>query len=197
MPATRSDPAANTLAVDRRALTVRGVITTNAPDREGDIIAPAGLANREQYLLDNPVVLWNHGRGALPPVGTCDWLDVQPNRVVAQTRFAAGLRFAEELFALYDRGVLRGWSIGFVPRRSAPRPGGGVLVQAWDLLEYSAVPVPANPGALTVAIEKGFVTDGRLKRLLRAVPDARPGSGIRVPDALADLLPEPVLVHSE
>jgi phage head maturation protease len=162
---------ADALQVDGSNMTVRGVITTAEPDREGDIIVPTGLANREQYLLDNPVVLWNHGRAGTPPVGTCDWLDVQPGRIVAQTRFAKGLRFAEELFSLYDRGVLRGWSIGFVPRKSVPRPAGGVAVQSWDLVEYSAVPVPANPGALTVVLQKGLIKDPLLREALRRVPD--------------------------
>jgi hypothetical protein len=33
----------------------------------------------------------------------------------------------------------------------------------WDLLEYSAVPVPENPAALTLAITKGLVRDEALK----------------------------------
>ena len=47
----------------------------------------------------------------------------------------------------------------------------GVLVEEWNLLEYSAVPVPENPGALTVAIQKGIVHDGLLREWLSQVPD--------------------------
>ncbi len=155
--ATASAP----LAIDRAARTVTAVISTPAPDRAGDIVEPTGLANRDEFLL-NPVVLWAHRR-ELPPVGRCVSLDVQPHRVVAVTRFAAGVPLAEDVFRLYEQGVLRGWSVGMLPRRATPRPGRrGVRVESWDMLEYSAVPIPENPEALTLAVQKGLVTDRRL-----------------------------------
>jgi hypothetical protein len=43
------------------------------------------------------------------------------------------------------------------------------------LLEYSAVPIPENPGALTLAIQKGFVKDRTLRDWLSGVPDDRGG----------------------
>ena len=154
------------LAVDAAARTVTAVISTGTPDRAGDVVVPAGLKNAEEFLL-NPVVLWAHQR-TLPPVGTCVSLDVQPNRVVAVTKFAAGLPLADDVFRLYEQGVLRGWSVGLLPRRAAPRPGArGVRIDEWDLLEYSAVPVPENPEALTLAVEKGLVTDRRLRAWVR------------------------------
>ena len=110
-----------TLATDATNLAVRCVITTVDPDRSGDVIVPTGLKNLEEYLL-NPVVLWAHDRFRVPPIGTCEWLDVQPRRVVAETRFAEGVAFAEDVFELYDHGVLRGWSIGFVPRKAHRTP---------------------------------------------------------------------------
>jgi phage head maturation protease len=123
------------------------------------------------------VVLWAHNRSAVPPIGTCDWLDVQPHRVVAQTRFAQGVPFAEDVFRLYEQRVLKGWSIGFLPRAAYRRPpaGVGLRIDRWDLLEYSAVPIPDNPGALTLAIQKGFVKDRTLRDWLSGVPDDRGG----------------------
>jgi hypothetical protein len=150
------------LAVNADARTVTAVISTVLPDRAGDVVVPAGLRNVEEFLL-NPVVLWAHQR-TLPPVGTCVALDIQPNRVVAVTKFAAGLPLADDVFRLYEQGVLRGWSVGLLPRRTTPRPGRrGVRIDEWDLLEYSAVPVPENPEALTLAVQKGIVTDRRLR----------------------------------
>src|SRR5262249_50438348 len=85
----------------------------------------------------------------------------------------------------YEQGVLRGWSIGFVPRKASLLPESeaategrrGVRVEEWDLLEYSAVPIPENPGALTVAIQKGIVHDGLLRDWLSRVPDDPGGRG--------------------
>jgi hypothetical protein len=156
------------LAVDPAARTVTAVISSAAPDRAGDVVVPAGLRNAEEFLL-NPVVLWAHQR-TLPPVGTCVALDVQPTRVVAVTKFAAGVPLADDVFRLYEQGVLRGWSVGLLPHRVTPRrtrSGRGVQIDAWDLLEYSAVPVPENPEALTVAVEKGMVHDRHLRAWLR------------------------------
>lgn len=175
MSLTRADPHTTTLATDPSRLAVRCVITTVDPDRSGDVVVPTGVKNLEEYLL-NPVVLWAHDRFRVPPIGTCGWVDVQPRRIVAETRFAEGISFAEDVFKLYDRGVLRGWSIGFVPRKAYRRPtptGSSLHVQEWDLLEYSAVPIPENPGAVTVAIEKGLVTNPALVEWLSRVPDDR------------------------
>src|SRR5438105_8434285 len=121
MSLTRSDPATRTLSVDPAGMTIRSVISTIDPDRAGDVVVPTGLQNLEEYLL-NPVVLWAHNRSAVPPIGTCSWVDVQPRRVVAETKFAQGVPFAEDVFKLYEQGVLRGWSIGFVPRESRRVP---------------------------------------------------------------------------
>src|SRR5262249_34808780 len=164
----------------------------------GDVVVPQGLRNREEYL-ENPVVLWAHNRLTLPPIGTCQSLDVQTDRIVAETRFAQGLPLAEDLFRLYEQGILRGWSIGFVPlkakvlpeRRSDP-PGyarRGLQIDEWNLLEYSAVPIPENPGALTVAIQKGIIHDGMLREWLARIPDDPGGHCWRAypEDAFAEL----------
>ena len=153
------------LAVDATARTVTAVISSALPDRAGDVVIPAGLRNVEEFLL-NPVVLWAHQR-TLPPVGTCVAIDVQPHRVVAVTKFAAGVPLADDVFRLYEQGVLRGWSVGLLPHRMTPRGRRGVRIDTWDLLEYSAVPVPENPEALTLAVEKGLVHDRCLRDWLR------------------------------
>jgi phage head maturation protease len=141
-------------------------------------------------------VLWAHDRQRVPPIGACEWLDLQPRRVVAETRFAQDVRFAEEVFKLYEQGVLRGWSIGFLPRRMTPMLKGS-RIDEWDLLEYSAVPIPENPGALTLALQKGHVKDATLREMLERVPDDRGGRFVQVPDIFANLIEREELVHSE
>jgi phage head maturation protease len=176
-PFIRADPTAATLSVDTRQMIVRSVITTDRADRAGDVVIPGGLRNAEEFLL-NPVVLWAHNRSAVPPIGTCSWLDVQPHRIVAETRFAQGVPFAEDVFRLYEQKILKGWSIGFVPRKAVRNPrrwntsaDAGLRVEQWDLLEYSAVPIPENPGAVTLAIQKGIIRDVSLQDWLRWIPD--------------------------
>jgi phage head maturation protease len=199
-PVLSTHPEARTLSIDAGKMRIRSVITTIDPDRAGDVVVPTGLRNAEEYLM-NPVVLWAHNRSQFPPIGTCEWLDVQPRRVVAETRFAQDVPFAEDIFRLYEQGVLRGWSIGFVPRKAKRvlqrgREAPGLRVEEWDLLEYSAVPIPENPGALTVALQKGLVRDPDLKRWLGQFPDWRAGRRQppevpRIGDVLDDLIRVP------
>lgn len=194
MSITRADPLARTLHLDAKTLTIRSVITTVDPDRAGDVVVPTGIRNVEEFLL-NPIVLWAHNRIGVPPIGRCEWLDVQPGRIVAQTCFARGVPFAEDVFRLYEQGILRGWSIGFVPRKAFRRPG-GMRVEEWDLLEYSAVPIPENPAAMTLALEKGLVHDRTLRDLLAGLPGVNAPSPTELTDVLTNLV-LPNFVHSE
>lgn len=172
----RADPAdvwthsgfeATTMKVDTAKMMVRSVITTKRPDRAGDIIIPAGLMNARQYLR-NPVVLWAHQRG-WPPIGACQSLDVREDRIIAETKFSEASQFAKDVFTLYAEGILRAWSVGFLPREagqippSREHPDGSLCFTKWELLEYSAVPIPENPDALTLAIHKGLITDSKLR----------------------------------
>ena len=158
------------LSIDPATRTVRCIISTPTPDRRGDIVLPSGLANAAEYLK-NPVVLWAHQRNT-PPVGTCTKLEILPDRIIAETQFSDATPLARDLFKLYAEGTLRGWSIGFVPKSAQPRPRSadeptGLTFDSWELLEYSAVPIPDNPQALTLAIRKGDIEDGDLIDLLR------------------------------
>ena len=81
-----------------------------------------------------------------------------------------------------------------MPGSSSP----GLRVEEWDLLEYSAVPIPENPGALTVALQKGLVRDPSLRHWLGLVPDDHGGKVFRTHDVFADLIDVPEDVrHSE
>jgi hypothetical protein len=167
MNAPRADPvhyqaqlSGQTVTIDPSKMMVRSIISTPQPDRTGDVILPEGLLNPEIYLR-NPVVLWAHQR-TIPPIGSCQYLEISPDHLLAETKFSSTSPLALDVFKLYAEGILRAWSIGFLPRKAFPRRGGGLLVEQWELLEYSAVPIPENPEALTYAIQKGFVRDPAL-----------------------------------
>ncbi len=163
----REAPAHIRLDADSSSLVIRGVISTSQPDRAGDVVVPSGLRNLDEFLR-NPVVLWAHQR-TLPPIGVCRKIEIQGDRIVAETQFAKGVPFAEDVFKLYEQGILRAWSIGFEPVQVTPQRR-GLRYDEWDLLEYSAVPVPENPRALTVAVQKGLIQDETLKEwLLQAI----------------------------
>jgi hypothetical protein len=171
----RVSPFTAQLRADADGLTLVSIILTNDRDGAGDVIEPAGLCNRDEYLR-RPVVLWAHNGLTLPVIGTCVGLEVRPDRLVAETRFARGVAFAEDLFGLYERGVLRAWSLAFVPRKTSALAAGrggrrGLRVEQWELVEYSAAPVPENPGELVFALRKGDVRDELLRSWLRVAAE--------------------------
>ena len=137
--------AAETIDADR--MIVQSVISTSEPDRAGDVVEPLGLRNAGEFLA-NPVVLWAHQRG-VPPIGTCLDLQVLPDRIVARTKFAAASPLAADIFRLYRDGVLRGWSIGFLPVRSVPIRGGGSRVEGAARRNVSSCPSPNRAPSAT------------------------------------------------
>ena len=101
MTTIRADPlthafAGQTLKIDPAKMLVRAVISTARPDRAGDVIVPGGLRNADEYLR-NPVVLWAHQR-SLPPIGTCERLTIEPDRIIAETKFSASSPFAGSIW---------------------------------------------------------------------------------------------------
>jgi len=126
------------------------VASTGEVDRHGDTVAPEGW--RLDAYRDNPVVLWAHDYGE-PAIGRAEavWSDRRALR--ARLEFAP-TEFAGQVERLYRQGYQRGVSVGFRPlrfeERRDPVNGAflGIRFLEQELLEISAVPVPANGGAL-------------------------------------------------
>lgn len=143
---------------DDKSLVV--TISTSARDRAGDILNAGGMSNKR--FRRNPVVLWAHDYKG-KPIAKSLWEKVSGRRIIAKPRFA-NTPEAQEIFSLYRDGFLNAWSVGFIPEEYEVRfkkseDGGeefdGYDIKKWELLEYSAVPVPCNPDALTNAYKGG------------------------------------------
>jgi len=152
-------------------------ISTRTRDCHGDILEPTGVHLKR--FLRNPIVLWAHDYSSLP-IGRATALTTEGDGIRARILFAQ-TRFAHEVCQLYKDGFLRGWSVGFVPRKwdvltDENRKFAGYHIKEWELLELSAVPVPANPEALTVALDKGRVREPMLVKSLRAASVPRKDS---------------------
>lgn len=131
--------------------TIKFVISTGDPDREKDIISPDGW-NTANYLK-NPVVLFAHDYGSLP-VARATNVKLENGNLVAEAEFADEKLnpMAEQVYQMLREGYLRGASVGFRPLDfSYNEQRGGVDFSKQELLEFSVVPVPANPGALMSA----------------------------------------------
>ena len=153
---------------------LRVTISTRARDRHGDILEPGG-AQIAAYLK-NPVVLWAHDYKSLP-IGRAASLVREGDTLKAEIQFAP-TSFADEVYGLYAKGFLRAWSVGFLPVEwdvieNANGKFAGYHVRSWELIELSAVPVPANPEALTDALGKGIVRQQRLMDSLQNALSSR------------------------
>ena len=139
------------------------VISTGAVDRENDTIDPKGwkLANFRKA----GVMLWAHNY-RMPPIAkpTKTWVEGDKLRSIA-TFLGADFadhdhaRFADMIFRMYKQRFMRSTSVGFRPmewERSEERGGMAYDFKKQELLEFSAVPVPANPEALQGAKSAGI-----------------------------------------
>jgi outer membrane biosynthesis protein TonB len=120
------------------------IISTADTDRQGEIVDQNGwdLAN---YKV-NPVVLFGHDYYSLP-IGICDEITLDGGKLIAKGRFAPADAnpFAQQVRKLYDLKIMRATSVGFIVKEAL----GNVITKA-ELLEFSFVPVPANPYALSM-----------------------------------------------
>jgi HK97 family phage prohead protease len=122
------------------------LISTTALDRDRHEVVPEG-ADLTAYRR-NPAVLFGHDMHALPVCSTT-WLEIIPGRGIrARWRWLEGDDFANRVRNAFEQGVLRAASIGFLPTSSEPNGKGGRRFTAWELTEWSLVPVPSNPEAV-------------------------------------------------
>lgn len=130
---------------DRNSVTIQASIESE--NRAGDVIRAEGW-ELENYRL-NPVILWAH-RHDLLPVGKSVDVWVENGALMATIEFAP-TDFAQQVGLMFEKGFLRGVSVGFRPLKTSPRSGGGrrgTVFERQELLEISAAPVPMHPFAL-------------------------------------------------
>ncbi|WP_221179826.1 HK97 family phage prohead protease [Salinisphaera orenii] len=135
-------------AADSDGWTFTGIASTPTPDRMRDTVDPKGA----QFSLPIPL-LWQHDHGA--PIGdvktasiTDAGIEISASITQPTDDMPRGMTGRlQEAWASIKSGLVRGLSIGFVPKAWEPREDGGMAISAWDWLELSAVTVPANQDA--------------------------------------------------
>jgi hypothetical protein len=133
-------------------------------------------------------------------------------QLVAKPQFHLDTELSREVWALVEKGVLSAWSVGFIPEKWEPirqtnrdtqdrqdaerraqsckscssllNEPSGFRVTAWDLLEYSCVPVPANFQALTHELKSRRITAPALVKSLAPL-------GFEAPDLVATPIQSP------
>lgn len=126
--------------------TFKVVITTEHLDRYQEVIKLDGW--ELEHYRNNPVVLWGHDHNQ--PIGMATSIEIINGQMIAEGKFAPTEK-AQEIRKLYDFGIIKATSVGFIEKERE-----GNLITRAELLEFSFVSVPANPHALTLAIERGL-----------------------------------------
>lgn len=149
-------------------------ISDESVDRAGDIIRQAGW-NFEPYRK-NPVIQFAHEYG-MPPIGKALFvhsvLDNGSPYSWAEVKFPeeGSYEFADTIYKLAKppEQFIRTTSVGFIgkkinrvedeeERKSLGLGTHGVVFEEQELLEISIVPVPANPNAISMAVQKGIIS---------------------------------------
>jgi HK97 family phage prohead protease len=139
---------------------VVGIASTENPDRDGEVIVQSGwdLTN----FLNNPVILAHHNYHNFP-IGQATKIAVENGKLMFTVLFTKATEEARQAYQLIQEGVLRTFSVGYIPREYDPKDQNRTLRA--ELLEISVVAVPANPEAVVYA--KSFVKNDLAVRLCK------------------------------
>jgi len=154
------------------------VISTGDVDRMGESINPAGWDL--EFYKTNPVVLWAHDYMGLP-VGMTESVEIKEGKLVASGKFAPAEAnpFAQQVRALYDGGFVRTASVGFIEKERQDN-----IISKAELLEWSFVPVPANPFALSTLSKSGIDTEAFITKGLIVKEEPKEGDTCTLDDGI-------------
>ena len=157
---SRKDLSVKTEDIGER--TVRFTISKEVTDRDGDILRADGV-DFENYMK-NPVFLGFHNSRDFP-LGKVINFWVEGKSVKADVYFprleelssdmnnvSEKARLIDFCFHCYKTGMLNAVSVGFIPLEWTETKDGYDITK-WELLEFSAVAVPANQDAIAEAVK--------------------------------------------
>src|SRR3990172_6949138 len=129
---------------------IEAVVASDSVDRHGEVIDIKGLDIKR--FKENPVIPWAHNYDEPPIAKAISIRKTQDGKLISKMEFAINIsKFARQIYDLYKGKFLRAFSIGFIPLEMD-----GKIYKKCELIEYSAVPIPANPDALAMAMKMGI-----------------------------------------
>lgn len=157
------------------------VASSESVDRQGEIVVQEGIDIKN--YMNNPVILFGHDYWSLP-IGKATEIVRQAGKTVVRGVFASAEAnpLAQQVRKLYEEGILKAVSIGFIPLEY-----NGNQITKSELLELSFVPVPANPEALSVL---NLVKERGLEKEYAFVLKSMQKSGIKLSQPLEEFISE-------
>jgi hypothetical protein len=145
--------------------------STRALDRHRDIIEPRSFEEHLPHYRQNPIVLAAHthaGFDAAEPtvIGKSLKEEIFPRKgLLFEPQFTDATELGEKYWRLYRDKVMQAWSVGIIPHEwergkstsddEGPPPFRYRFTKV-ELIEISAVAVPANREALSKALQDGY-----------------------------------------
>lgn len=160
-------------SLDEKLRQAEYIISTDDVDRCGEIV-------EQTWELDNykknPIVLFGHDPSKADNVlGKCIKFETEKDGEHTVTK--ATVQFAEEgtsstvdtVWKLVKQGILRTVSVGFIPHafKNENNMDEPTVLSNNELLEFSLVPLPANPNAVALAYGDGSITEKDAKFLIK------------------------------
>ena len=162
--------------------TVRFTISKEVIDRDGDILRANGV-DFTNYMK-NPVFLGFHNSRDFP-LGKVTKFWVEGDSVKADVYFptveelstnpeqaSEKAKLTDFTFHCYKTGMLNAVSVGFIPLEWTETEN-GYDIQKWELLEFSAVAVPANQDAIAEAVKSFGLDESVVKEYLTTEKSGR------------------------
>lgn len=160
------------VSIDEDKRQARFIISDDSVDRMEERVEQSWkLDNYEK----NPIVLWGHDPSAPDNVlGTSFDIKTEDKDGVTQT--SASVQFAAEgtskgvdtVWSLVKQGILRTVSVGFIPRTFKTDEEDHDVLADNELLEWSIVPIPANPRAVALSAKEGYLSSKDISFLKRS-----------------------------
>lgn len=167
-------------------------ISKEVTDRDGDILRASGV-DFTNYMK-NPVFLSFHNSREFP-LGKVTKFWVEGNSVKAIVYFppieelstnpeqaSEKAKLVDFTYHCYKTGMLNAVSVGFIPLEWVETEN-GFDIQKWELLEFSAVAVPANQDAIAEAVKSFGLDESVVKDFLTTEK-----SGKRISAATKEIL---------
>jgi len=135
------------------------IASTETKDRMGDVIKASGW--KLNNYKKNPVLLFAHKYNE-PPIGIAKNIRIEENKLVFEPVFHGITQLSREIKEMYtsEPPIMRAFSVGFIPLKTAEN--NPHIIEQAELLEISAVPVPANAEAL-VSLAKSYSPEEEMK----------------------------------
>lgn len=139
-------------SLDSEKREIEGIASTPTMDRVGDVVDPTGLT----FQKESPLLL-NHKSDQ--PVGTVTFGQATARGLPFKAKIAKVTEpgvvkdRTDEAWHSVKHGLVKGVSIGFIPRESKPLSSGGTKFTKADVHELSLTAVPANPEATITTIK--------------------------------------------